>query len=85
MLPMFSFCCVTPVNCGNASSNCEEGTVVPFNVVPGSRPAKGFATFAVSALITAWSRTGDLLKYWLRDLQHAVPRKLMRDVEVIPE
>ena len=35
-----------------------------FKPSPGTRPANGLGTLAVSRLIAAWSRAGDVLRYW---------------------
>src|SRR2546428_8153075 len=44
---------VTPVNCGNGRSSCDRATVAPVMVVPGNRPANGFATVAARKSIFA--------------------------------
>src|SRR6185437_16748646 len=48
--PNDKFVSSTSVNCGKGNNNCCTVVVGPFNVVPGSSPANGFVTFALSPI-----------------------------------
>src|SRR5437763_13477658 len=70
-LPMVRLCSITPElklpvpvgYCGKRDSSCATDVVVPAGVPLVIRPENGLGTVAVSSLMSAWSRTGDVLRY----------------------